>query len=115
MEQLFSAQGHSLTAYPLRAVWMETDRNEPLSVLVSVSKRRLHHAVDRNRTKRLVREAYRQNKHLLLDKLEGRHLCVAFLWLPSDTQDFATVQAKMQNLLMRIGEALTMDGGPRKE
>ncbi len=114
MEQLFSAQGHSLAAFPLRAVWTEVDGEEPVQMMVSVSKRRLRHAVDRNRAKRLVREAYRQNKHLLLDQLGDRHLALAFLWLADDTQNFAIVNAKMRNLLLRVGESLAANNSSKK-
>lgn len=106
IRQLFSPQGKSLAAYPLRVVWMpvETAGEVRVQVMVSVSKRRLRHAVDRNRAKRLVREAYRLNKHLLLDKLGDRRLAVVFLWLPTDTRSFAEVEAKMRNLLVRVAE-----------
>ncbi|MGN1241302.1 MAG: ribonuclease P protein component, partial [Alloprevotella sp.] len=60
IERLFSAGTKSLSAYPLRVVVGEADTGSvPVKVLMSVSKRRLHHAVDRNRAKRQMREAYR--------------------------------------------------------
>lgn len=109
IQQLFSPQGKSLAAYPLRVVWMPVDpgREAQVQVMVSVSKRKLHHAVDRNRAKRLVREAYRLNKHLLLDRLGGRCMALVFLWLPTDTRSFAEVEAKMRNLLVRVAEQVT--------
>ena len=109
IQQLFSPQGRSLAAFPLRVVWMpvEPGREAQVQMMVSVSKRKLHHAVDRNRAKRLVREAYRLNKHILLDKLGDRCLAIAFLWLPSETRPFAEVEAKMRNLLVRVAEQVT--------
>lgn len=106
IQQLFSPQGRSLAAYPLRVVWMpvEPGREARVQMMVSVSKRKLHHAVDRNRAKRLVREAYRLNKHLLLDPLGDRCLAIAFLWLPSEVRTFAEVEVKMRNLLVRVAE-----------
>lgn len=106
IQQLFSPQGRSLAAFPLRVVWMPVDPgcDAQVQMMVSVSKRKLRHAVDRNRAKRLVREAYRLNKHILLDKLGDRCLAVAFLWLPSDTRSFGEVGAKMRNLLVRVAE-----------
>lgn len=106
IQQLFSPQGRSLAAFPLRVVWMpvEPGRGAQVQMMVSVSKRKLRHAVDRNRAKRLVREAYRLNKHLLLDSLGDRCLALAFLWLPSDTRSFAEVESKMRNLLVRVAE-----------
>lgn len=68
IEALFSAGSQSFTAYPLRATFkqVEPTTGPAVKVLLSVAKRRLHHAVDRNRAKRQLREAYRLQKHLLL-------------------------------------------------
>ena len=106
IETLFAGGGRSLSAYPLRAVFIPApDGTEPVQLLISVSKRRFKLAVHRNRTKRLIREAYRLNKHLLLNKLPPeQHLHLAFIWMSNQLSDFATVQASTRNLLQRIGE-----------
>src|SRR3712207_8450403 len=49
-------------------------------MLISVPKKHFHHAVDRNRVKRQVREAFRKNKQLL----KGRNVAIAFIWLRSE-------------------------------
>ena len=105
IERLFSAGTKSLSAYPLRVVVGEADTGSvPVKVLMSVSKRRLH-AVDRNRAKRQMREAYRLNKHILLDSLaEGECLHLAFVWLADRPLPTKFVMSKMQNLLVRLTE-----------
>jgi len=76
-----------------------------MQLLISVSKRRFKLAVHRNRTKRLIREAYRLNKHPLLNQLPPEQpLHLAFIWMSNQLSDFATVQASTRNLLQRIGE-----------
>ena len=114
IEGLF-ASGRSLSAFPVRVVYQslapeaEADVSvADVQVLVSVSKRHFKHAVDRNRLKRLIREAYRLNKHLLLDSLQGRRLSVAFIWMSDEKADFRTVEARMKNLLQRIVENESM-------
>lgn len=64
IQRLFD-QGVGLSAYPYRIVYQfYRDESRPITcrVLVSVSKKRFHHAFKRNRVKRLIREAWRKNK-----------------------------------------------------
>ena len=110
IETLFAGDNRSLTAYPLRAVYTETEEgktidNKSVYLLISVSKRNFKHAVDRNRVKRLIREAYRLHKELLLNDLpEGCHLDLAFIWMSDELSDFPTVESKVKSLLQRIVE-----------
>ena len=112
IETLFAGGSRAISAYPLRVVFRErgeTDgEQEAVSILITVSKRYFKHAVDRNRTKRLIREAYRLNKQLLLNApaLEGRKLDLAFIWLSDDLFDYPTIENKIKILLQRIAETL---------
>lgn len=49
-----------------------SEQDAAASILISVPKKRFKRAVKRNLVKRQVREAYRKNKHLLLDALASR-------------------------------------------
>ena len=71
IDLLFS-EGKSVSKYPLRLVYVETrfKENLPIKMGVSVSKKHFKKAVDRNYFKRVLRETYRLNKHLLLDNME---------------------------------------------
>lgn len=53
----------------------------PAQVGFAVPRRNLRLAVDRNRMKRLMREAYRLQKHQLYTKLEGRQEQIAWLFV----------------------------------
>lgn len=106
IETLFAGGSRAISAYPLRVVFRETEKGQPTKLLISVSKRHFKHAVDRNRTKRLIREAYRLNKQILLDSpfMHDRCLDLAFIWLSDELYDFPTVESRVKNLLQRISE-----------
>lgn len=61
-------EGKSFYKFPFKVFYYKLEEVEtyPAKVLISVSKHNFKRAVDRNRIKRLVREAYRKNKHILL-------------------------------------------------
>ena len=81
---------------------------EAVQVLMSVPKRRLKHAVDRNRVKRQLREAWRlQQAEVLGDALPAdQSLRIAFVWLQDGLSPTAVVASRMHQLLERIGKKL---------
>jgi len=107
-------QGEAFIAYPLRVVYILEPRKDivPVSVMVSVPKKRFKLAVKRNRLKRLMREAYRLNKLLLIEKVEEKQLQlhIAFNYVSDDELDFAAVDKKMklaiQKLMAKIENSL---------
>ena len=111
IEQLFSkGSSFSVSAFPLRIVVMETARvadDIPVQVLVSVSKRHFKHAVDRNRVKRQVREAWRLHKSLLAEALASdKQLLIAFVWTSDTLLPTSAVAERVANLTRRITEKL---------
>ena len=78
-----------------------------MKILVSVPKRYFKRAVKRNRVKRLLREAYRHNKHILLERLSSvsdRQMLLAFIWIDNRLCDSATVNQRVAGLLERLAE-----------
>ena len=74
---------------------------------MSVPKKRFKHAVDRNRVKRQLREAYRHHRHLLADRMgENQSLSVAFIWLSDTHFPSETVDHHVSSLLRRIAGKL---------
>lgn len=112
IERLFAGGNSSFPAFPLRVVYMWLEPSEgtsDVSILISVPKKRFKRAVKRNAVKRQVREAYRQNKYLLLDALKsqgGKRLVLAFIWLDNQLRSSEEVERKVQKLLTHIVESM---------
>lgn len=109
-------EGRSIVAFPIRAVYIKKDRAQdqpPASILVSVPKRHFKHAVDRNRVKRQIREAFRQNKELLLLS-ENEHADIAFVWLDDKLHESSQVEKKLKKLLTRLSELCKAEQTPDK-
>lgn len=108
IETLFSAGSSSMSVFPLRATFRQIEypgQGPKVKVLLSVSKRKLHHAVDRVRAKRQIREAYRLQKHMLWDQMpEGMALHIAFIWLADRPMKSAQVHRSIHRLLHHITE-----------
>lgn len=111
INELFTGNGRSMTAFPLRVVFMKRtiDDDQPrAAMLVSVPKRYFKHAVDRNRVKRQVREAFRRNKSIITQNLTDDHesVAMAFVWLTNEKYPSSEVENRMVRLLTRISECL---------
>ena len=109
IEALFGGGcSQSVAAFPLRAVYMLSERqpdDTPVQLLISVPKKRFKHAVDRNRVKRRVREAFRQHKDLLNRAIPDTHrLLLAFIWLSDEHRPTKEVSQRVVGLMRRIGE-----------
>ena len=111
INELFTGNGRSMTAFPLRVVFMKrtiVDDQPRAAMLVSVPKRYFKHAVDRNRVKRQVREAFRRHKSMITQNLTDDHesVAMAFVWLTNEKCPASEVENRMVRLLTRISECL---------
>ncbi len=102
IEQLF-VNGKSVSDYPLQLIFLKIDHDGeyPIKAGVSVSKRKFKSAVKRNKIKRLLREAYRMNKHLIYENCTDKYIFM-FLYVDENEQNYVFIEEKMINLLQKF-------------
>ena len=109
MERLH-AEGHRLRTFPYSVQWVEEPSLEvPCQVLIVVPKRRLHHAVDRNRMKRLTRECYRLRKEPLFHLLQQRNLRIALslVYIHDSLMTYDQLSSRFDKLMAALINDLT--------
>lgn len=95
-------------AYPLRAVWAKRPENSrrretgaQVQFMISVPKKRLRHAVDRVRMRRLIREAYRLNRSALPADL-SEPVDLAFIYVAPTLLPYYKVERAMLKILPQL-------------
>jgi len=109
IEALFdNGNSQSVSAFPLRAVYQMIERRDdhgPAQILISVPKKRFKHAVDRNRVKRQIREAWRQHKQLLWEGMaEDKEMLIGFIWLSDKHYPTKEVETRVVKILQRVSK-----------
>lgn len=105
IEALFSKhnpEAISLFSFPLRVVALKKIglENTLPAVLMSVSKRNFKRATDRNRIKRLLREAYRTQKYLLADSPDLAY--IAFVYVGKEILPYEHIAKKLRFVLEQL-------------
>ena len=91
----------------LLAAWRLESADADRQAGVVVSKKTFHDAVDRNRAKRQVREAYRHAKQPLCDAIAAdESLLVAFVWISDQQAPSAIVSSRVGKLVGRMAEKI---------
>jgi ribonuclease P protein component len=107
IEKLFD-EGKSVKIFPLRLIFLETEFNEPIKIKcgVSVGRRNFKNAVDRNRVKRLIREAYRLNKSAYFNNISTQYAFM-ILYIGNEKPTFEQTDKSMRKLLEKFVEGVS--------
>jgi len=102
---LFS-NGKSFFLEPFRIVFLKKDfdTNHCSRIQIVVPKRNISKAVDRNKIKRFVREAYRKNKKSLIDNLEFHKTVIDFslIYQIDEIKSFSFIEEKIKAILLSL-------------
>lgn len=88
--------GRKFVAWPLRVSFMPADETQ---VLVWAPKSLFKHATDRNRLRRLMREAWRLNNSQL-----KRHYKLAFNYIDKELQPYAVINRAVVKAIRKLNE-----------
>ena len=101
-------KGQGISVYPYRVIYLFRRDESPVTVrvLVSVSKKRFHHAFKRNRVKRLMREAWRRNKAPLYEICQRDNISVdvALVYTATVIHSYEEMLAKTKKAVHEIGK-----------
>ena len=105
------AEGSNAKAYPLRAVYAESQRSygAPAQFMITIPKKKIRKAVGRVLLRRRVREAYRLNRDLLLPALAatGKKVDIAFIYVSDEAKSYASVEKRVRSILGAIAANLS--------
>ena len=102
------AGGKAFSVFPVRVIYqfsLPADK-AGLQIGVTASKRYFKKAVDRNRVKRLLREAYRLQKEELVAQVKAVHKTgyLFFVYTDRSIADFETIKVAMNKCLQRLSK-----------
>jgi len=111
--QIFD-EGESFVLQPFKIFYLFTSAPVSLQAGFTVSSKNFKRAVDRNRIKRLGREAYRLQKKELAEKLKrnNQRLAIFFVYIGKGLPDHQFVHKKMSQILEKLGSIIDEKNSP---
>lgn len=105
MDRLYN-EGHRLMAFPYSVQWMKVEESlpTPCQVMIVAPKRKFHHAVDRNRVRRLTRECYRLRKPAFYQFLQEHnlHITLSLIYVHNEIMSYEQLGHKMDKLFVQL-------------
>ena len=104
---LLFRESESIVIFPLRLSWINIDRKDSpfrYSAGFAVSRKNFPKATSRNRIKRIMREAYRLNKHKLdeLVQVNDPGFAFMFLYIGRESSDFKSIDRVIKQIFRKF-------------
>lgn len=109
--ELVFSEGKKFTLAPFRVYYLSIkDQINVLQFGVGVSTKNFKKSVDRNRVKRLAREAYRLQKKILEKKLieANSYLTVFFIYTGKELPEYKDINDKIGKVLNKLCEIVSL-------
>ena len=109
VDRLFREGNRQISVFPIRLVWLLADDIKGVQILISAPKRNFHHAVDRNRIKRQIREFYRTHSAQLKETVaaKGKGLSLAFLFNDNKLWESDKLVERLETAVGKLVETLS--------
>ena len=100
IQELFT-NGSSFYLFPFKIIYLKADPALPShQVLFSVPKKNFKRAVDRNKIKRQLKEAFRLNKSIIANLADK--LCIGYIYTFKEKLPYANLEKKLTESLTRL-------------
>ena len=100
--------GKSLFKFPVKLAYRveipDQGARAEIKAAFSVPKKRIKKAVDRNKVKRRMREAYRLNKMVLWDEVKNEEISVSLMWVyvSDEILEYSNIEKAIKDLIKQL-------------
>ena len=103
IDKVFSG-GKTIVLPSFKLFWLEAEpvQEYPVQIVITVPKRSFKRAVDRNKLKRRIREAYRKNKDLVYQQAEQKRYSLMLIYTGRTIAEYKEIEEKIIKLLQRF-------------
>ncbi len=98
-------QGKSFYHFPFRCVYLIKPSNElQIKLGISIAKKNIKHAFQRNYIKRIIRESYRLNKFIIYESFENQPMELALLLIYTEKKQptYNLIETSVKSLLNKV-------------
>lgn len=106
IEKLFQG-ANSFQSFPFKVLWLVNEKDEVDSsaqILISVPKKKFKSAVQRNKIRRRIKEAYRKKKAELYKflKTKNRNIALILIYIAPNEIEYKEIEEKINVTLERL-------------